>query len=99
MLPIVDKPEAYRKAVSVGFGLWLDYDWPKHGWDEADPSKNYFTPTAFEASARKALELADEYVWIYTEKPRWWTDAGPPAGLPAPYIEALRKARKGLARD
>ena len=99
VLPIVEKPEAYRKAISVGFGLWLDYDWPKHGWDEADLSKNYFTPIAFEASTRKALELADEYVWIYTEKPRWWTEPGPPASLPAPYIEALRRARKGLAKD
>jgi hypothetical protein len=99
VLPIVDRPEAYRKVVSVGFGLWLDYDWPKHGWNEADPLKNYFTPIAFEASARKALELADEYVWIYTEKPRWWTENGSSASLPAPYVEALRKARKGLARD
>jgi hypothetical protein len=99
VIPIVDRPESYRRAVTVGFGLWLDFDWPKNGWDEADPSKNYFTPAGFEASARKALELADEYVWIYTEKPRWWTDRGPPTGLPAPYVEALRRARKGLARD
>ena len=41
VLPIVEKPDAYRKAITVGFGLWLDYDWPKHGWDEADLSKNY----------------------------------------------------------
>jgi hypothetical protein len=99
VLPIVGRPEAYRKAVSVGFGLWLDYDWPKYGWDESDPSRNYFTPGAFEASTRKALELADEYVWIYTEKPRWWTDKGPPTSLPVPYLEAIRKARKGQARD
>ena len=99
VMPIVGDPDAYRKSIKVGFGLWLDYDWPKYGWSEADPSKNYFTPAAFEASARKALELADEYAWIYTEKPRWWTDRGPPERLPAPYLDALRKARKGLARD
>jgi hypothetical protein len=97
--PILDDPEAYRKAIKVGFGLWLDYDWPKYGWDEADPSKNYFTPEAFEASVRKALETADEYAWIYTEKPRWWTETGGSTHLPAPYVEAIRKARKGLAKD
>ena len=99
VLPIVERPDVYRKAVTVGFGIWLDYDWPKYGWDEADPSKNYFTPEGFEASTRKALELADEYVWIYTEKPRWWTDRGTPEKLPTPYVEALRRARKGLARE
>ncbi len=99
VLPIVDAPESYRKAIKVGFGLWLDYDWPRYGWNEADPSKNYFTPEAFEASVRKALETADEYVWIYTEKPRWWLeDEGPPR-VPAPFIEAIRKARKGLAHE
>jgi hypothetical protein len=99
VLPIVAQPEAYRKKVTVGFGLWLDYDWPRHGWDIADPAKNYFSPAAFEASTRKAMELADEYAWIYTEKPRWWTDQGGSASLPAPYVEALRRARRGLARD
>ena len=98
VLPIVQNPEAYRRSVTVGFGLWLDYDWPKYGWDEADPSKNYFTPASFEASARKALEVADEYIWIYTEKPRWWTEDGPSARLPVAYVEALRKARNSLAR-
>jgi hypothetical protein len=97
--PILDHPEVYRKTIGIGFGLWLDYDWPKYGWDEADIAKNYFTPAAFEASTRKALETADEFVWIYTEKPRWWTVAGGPAHLPAPYAEALRNARKGLTRE
>lgn len=94
VLPIVDRPDSYRKAISVGFGLWLDYDWPKYGWNEVDTGKNYFTPAAFEASTRKALELADEYVWIYTEKPRWWTDQGPPTALPSAYVEALRRAKE-----
>jgi hypothetical protein len=35
------------------------------------------------------LEVSDEYVWIYTEQPRWWTSER----LPAAYIDALRSAR------
>jgi hypothetical protein len=38
---------------------------------------------------RLGLARADEYVWIYTEEPRWWTNAK----LPKEYIEALTKAR------
>ncbi len=98
VLPIVGAPEAYRRSVSAGFGLWMDYDWPKHGWDTADPSKNYFTPAAFEAAARQALESADEFAWIYTEQPRWWTDEGKTAKLPPAYAEALRRA-KGAGGD
>ncbi len=97
--PILKQPEAYRRSIGVGFGLWLDYDWPKYGWDETDLSKNYFTPNAFEASVRKALETTDEFVWIYTEKPRWWLEDGGPPRVPPAYVEAIRKARKGLAKE
>lgn len=99
VLPIVADPARYGRVVSAGFGLWLDHDWRKHGWDPADPSRNYFTPGAFEASLRRALERSDEYVWIYTETPRWWSDAGGPVKLPEAYDAAIRRARKGLAAD
>jgi hypothetical protein len=93
LLPIVADPEKYHRTVSLGFGLWLDHDWRKQGWNVDDVSKNYFTPESFEASVRAALQTADEYVWIYTETPRWWSDAGGPVKLPPAYREALRKAR------
>jgi len=99
VLPIVADREAYGRVVAPAFGIWLDYDWPKHGWDPADPSKNYFTPEAFESSVRAALARTDEFVWIYTEKPRWWTEAGGPTALPEAYDAALRRARRGAARD
>ena len=50
-------------------------------------------PANLEASARKALEVADEYVWIYTEQPRWWSDTGQTVKLPAAYVNALSNAR------
>lgn len=94
---IVASPEKYDPVISAGFGIWLDYDWRNQGWDAADPSRNYFTPEAFEASVRSALDAADEFVWIYTETPRWWSPEGKPRKLPEHYAEALKRVRRGPA--
>lgn len=94
LLPIVRDPDKYHRFVSLGFGVWMDQDWRKHGWNVEDVSKNYFTPSTFETSVRAALATTDEYVWIYTETPRWWSDQGGPVKLPPAYLEALRSARK-----
>ena len=99
VLPIVADPAKYGRVVSAGFGLWMDYDWRKRGWDAGDPAKNYFTPEAFGASLRRALERSDEYVWVYTETPRWWSEGGGRVELPDAYEAAIRRARKGLAAD
>lgn len=90
---------AASPRLEAGFGIWLDFDWRRHGWDERDPSRNYFTPDGFERAARAALERSDGIVWVYTETPRWWTDRGGPAKLPAAYPEALRRARKGISPE
>jgi hypothetical protein len=93
LLPIVADPKRYRRLLSVGFGLFLDYDPQERNWSGADGSGNYYTPAEFEASVRAALEAADEYVWIYAQTPRWWSPAGTPINLPEGYAEALRRAR------
>ena len=98
VLSIIPDEAQYRRAYSFGFGLWLDHDQRKLGWNSDDPSKNYFTPELFETAVRKALQTSDEYVWIYTEIPRWWSDNGP-VKLPAAYSDALRRARRGLCKD
>jgi len=94
LLPIVGDPKKYGKVTSLAFGIWLDHDWRKRGWDPENPSKNYFTPEALEASVRKALEISDEYVWLYSETPRWWSKDGKRLKLPDAYDAALRKARE-----
>ncbi len=94
LLPIVADPAAYRRRLSVGFGLWMDFDSTARGWDPVDGSRNYYTPEEFEVSVRKALEVADEYVWIFTQAPRWWSPEGKPVKLPQGYAEALRRARR-----
>ena len=34
----------YERALSAGFGLWLDHDWRKNGWKTEDLKANYFSP-------------------------------------------------------
>ena len=94
LLPIVADPEKYRRVFSLAFGVWLDQDWRKKGWDTADFSKNYFSPDEFRQSVNAALKTADEYVWIYSETPRWWSVEGKPVKLPEAYDRALRQARE-----
>jgi hypothetical protein len=97
VVPWFSDSTRYRKVVSRSFGIWLDHDWRTHGWDTRDVAKNYRPPAALRAVVHHALELADEFVWVYSEKPRWWTEDGGRQDLPEPYVQALRDARKGLA--
>jgi len=89
---LLDDRRSYLQHVHPAFGLWLDFEWKERPFYTDDLTKNYFTPAAFEQSVRTALQNSDRYVWIYTEKPRWWTPAGSSADLPAAYVEALRRA-------
>jgi hypothetical protein len=93
LLPIVADAEKYARTFSFAFGLWMDHDWRKAGWNTDDLSKNSFSPDVFERSVREALAAADEYVWIYNETPRWWSAEGHAIQLPEPYVESLRRAR------
>lgn len=98
LLPIVHG-EGYHERFSFSFGLWMDCDWRNTGWSTNDFTKNFYTPEAFEQSARTALQTADEYVWVYTEQPRWWSANGKPENLPEAYQRAVRAARAGRAKE
>jgi hypothetical protein len=93
LLPIVRDRDKYQKTISIGFGLWMDFNSHKKPWSTNDFSKNYFSPAEFLSSANFALESCDEYVWIYTQTPKWWTEKGTAAYLPLAYDDALRAAR------
>ncbi len=92
-------PAAYRRVISAGFGLWLDYDWRKRGWKPDFPESNYFSPGRFHDALSSALEWSDEYVWIYTEKPRWWSRDGKAVDLPEVYIQSVRTAREKFHKN
>jgi hypothetical protein len=81
-------PEKYKRQFRAGFGIWMDHK--RKGWDVTDFSKNHVTPAEFEAAVRSALAVSDGYVWVYSERPKWWTNEL----LPKEYVEALAKGRK-----
>jgi len=83
-------PDRYRRQVKAGFGIWMDSNWRHKGWNITDLTKNHFSPAEFENAVRSALQVSDEYVWIYTEKPRWWSKEK----LPQAYVDALANAQK-----
>lgn len=84
-------PTEYAEHVRVGFGVWVDYDRVRVGWHPDDFNKNYYTPAEFRNSLSYALETSDRYVWVWSEGPRWWE----PNGIPNPYKEALKLAKRG----
>ncbi|MBM4036589.1 MAG: hypothetical protein FJ291_33040 [Planctomycetes bacterium] len=65
----------YRAQVQVGFGIYLDAYWnPKEPrwmpW--YIDGKGGSRVDRLRANLRTALRVADEYVWVYGEKFRWW---------------------------
>jgi hypothetical protein len=93
MLSLVSDPVKFRQVVSYGFGIWMDYDWQGKGWSTARPDSNFRPPAQLEAVLRAALEASDEYVWLYSEKPRWWTEQRATRDLPEAYRKAVHRAR------
>lgn len=90
VLKIVGNREAYEQRVDLAFGLWMDYDWRHLGWHPEAPDQNYFSPERFAGSVTRARQITDEYVWIYTETPRWWGPGALTAPVPPAYRAALR---------
>jgi hypothetical protein len=94
LLPIVLDGEKYLQFFSFGFGIWMDLDWRKLGWDVDNPGKNYFSPEALESTTCAGLQQSDRYVWTYSETPRWSSNDGSPVKLPPAYADALRRAKQ-----
>ena len=84
-------PEAYRRKIEVGFGIWIDAKQNEIGWHPDEFQKNFFSPAQLKSSVSDGLNVSDEYVWIYSEKLNWWTGKD----VPAAYADALRAAKAG----
>jgi hypothetical protein len=94
VLALVGDPARYRRRFSVAFGLWMDYESSTRGWNGVDGERNPYSPGEFERSVRAALQYSDEFVWIYSEIPRWWSVNGGPVDLPVGYADALHRAHR-----
>ena len=99
ILAMVADREKYQKVFSASFGLWMDYRWKEEGWSVEHPERNPSPPDKFGEVVLTALKYADEYVWIYSETPRWWSDNGGPVKLPPAYDSAIRRAASTPARQ
>ena len=65
----------YRAQVQVSYGVYLDAYWnPKDSeWGRwYVPGEQEPRVDSLSRNAATALRCADEYVWIYGEKHRWW---------------------------
>ena len=97
LLPIAAGPAKYAKHLSLAFGIWMDADWRTRGWAEGPFTGNVFLPMQFRRSVESAFAVCDDYVWVYTETPRWWSAEGPQK-LPRAYQRALREAKESARR-
>ena len=58
-----------------------------HGLDVGSSGReNYFTPQSFKDSLCRAARWSDGWVWVYTQKPNWWTGEN----LPKEYVASLK---------
>lgn len=108
-------PDRYDRDLRIGFAVWMDHEsghpcapYRKAGqpcpW--ADPTlypedaRHRVDPRVLQEAVASALDLTDRYVWIYSEEPRWWTQAHPEGeNLPVEFVDAIRQAREvALAR-
>ncbi|MDY0169619.1 MAG: hypothetical protein RBS80_23960 [Thermoguttaceae bacterium] len=86
----------YRAQVQVSFGIYLDAYW------NPDDSPWYIDGLGgsrvdrLRVNTATALRVADEYVWVYGEKFRWWPTPNPRVGEET-WPEALPGCGKVLA--
>jgi hypothetical protein len=88
----------YRRIVSMAYGIWLDHDSHHIPWDLKSLKKNYRDPALTRTVLRRMIQDADEYVWVYTEQPRWWSAQGGRVRMPREYVKAVQDARSALRR-
>jgi len=62
----------YRAQVQTSFGVYLDAYWNPQGNPWYIDGRGGPRVDRLRSNVQSALEAADEYVWIYGERFRWW---------------------------
>jgi hypothetical protein len=105
-------PTRYDRDLRIGFGIWMDNEsaqlcgpYRKEGkscpWADPDlypeEARHRVDPRLFGEAIASALDLADGYIWIYSEEPKWWTSAQPDGeNLPPEFVQAIEEAREAV---
>lgn len=94
-------PDAFGDHVRMGFAVWADAWSAQIPFSTDDPSGNAWSPGMFRTALANAMSESDRYVWVYSERLRWWDETSPnaPANAPRAYIDALSLARRGPSPD
>lgn len=74
-------PSLYDAKVQVGFGLWPDLE---------NNSSMFYTAAEWRNIVEYALDVADEYVWVYTEHVYYYFSS--PPNVPAAILAAQEDA-------
>ncbi len=87
---------AYHRLVSAGFGLWLDYDWPKNGWNTRTSKKT----TSLQAASRQVFvrplsNRTNMSGFIRKNRDGGRNEAGA-IDLPREYVDVVRRVRRAL---
>jgi hypothetical protein len=85
----ISESKQYRKKVGVAFPIFLDY---QYRWEPNDYRTNYYSPSQLGRAIKNALEISDEFVWLYSEKAILPPFRG--HNVDGGYIEALNNAKK-----
>jgi hypothetical protein len=85
-------PAKYQKQAKVAFGIWMDATNTGKTWNLTDFDANFFSPEKFKSALSDALEETDEYVWIYSQQPRFF----PLYKVPDAYFKSMEEARQSV---
>lgn len=72
----------YRAQVEVGFGIYLDAHHPVLGGRWALNLGERSPAEMLEHNVRAALAAADQYIWLWGERGRWWPEPSDTAKWP-----------------
>jgi len=88
--------DRFADQYQFGPGLYLDRDNAHgkiYGWCGDGRDNIFYSPARLAFTVQQAVKAADEYVWIYSQKPNAWLSPDSAKGLPSVYAQAIREGQ------